>query len=172
MIKNRTDNYGRYKGGSHHSTSGSKPVSDDSLSDRRRTSAESHIKAYHDRNVPNHSSAKYKSFQDYRDKKGSNREVYRSPYIKPTKAQTHRTKFSWVKLQSLRGTRTKRYRCFEEQDIGFTDKRFLKQIVDVQADDDYATDDDIMQRSIAKVNDDLNKALDKQLKGYPILRKK
>ena len=51
------------------------------------------------------------------------------------------------------------YSFITENIIGLSDKLLKENIVDVQNDDDYDTDDDILDRSIMKVIDDLEDAI-------------
>ena len=51
------------------------------------------------------------------------------------------------------------YSLITENIIGLSDKLLKENIVDVQNDDDYDTDDDILDRSIMKVIDDLEDAI-------------
>lgn len=77
--------------------------------------------------------------------------------------------FKWVKFQHTTSEDVYRFRCFDQRDLGFKSKEFLAQIVDVENDDDYATDNEILHRSIQKVNNDLSSALKDHLDGYPTL---
>lgn len=77
--------------------------------------------------------------------------------------------FAWLTFKNSTSRDVHRFRCFNQRDLGFRRKEFLAQIVDVENDDDYATDDDILHRSIQKVNDDLTRALADHLDGQPTL---
>ena len=83
-----------------------------------------------------------------------------------------RIPFEWVKLRGSTDGITKRFKWFNEKDINFKWSILANHIIDAQADDDYATDDDILQRSVNKVTEDITMAISKHLRGYPLINQR
>ncbi|CAI2368081.1 unnamed protein product [Moneuplotes crassus] len=76
----------------------------------------------------------------------------------------------WLKLKdNHKKNQGQAFRCFNQRDLRLTHDS-LKSIIDADQDDDYATDNDILRRSIDKVTEDLDDALSRTKKGEKLLR--
>jgi hypothetical protein len=94
------------------------------------------------------------------------------PYPKRSQWKPHKTApFEWLKLKSTDEKCIQRFRTFKNKDIGWTDPEFTNKIVDSEQDDDYSTDDGILNRSIQKVQNDLVEAISSHLNGFRVLNR-
>ena len=77
---------------------------------------------------------------------------------------------TYHKLRSTWGKKFKYFAKFNEKDLSFINEEIQSNIIDTNQDDDYETDEDIWQRSLTKVTEDLLDTLEATLSGNWLLR--
>lgn len=83
--------------------------------------------------------------------------IHNNPFAKRPKKRT--IKKTWVKFYDLESKERLYFPCYNERDVKLNIKELKDKIVQADNDDDYATDDEVLSKSIRKVRDDLDDAL-------------
>lgn len=77
---------------------------------------------------------------------------------------------TWLTLKQPGRRAPKSFKCYNAKDINMNTDFLKEKIVDAEEDDDYATDDGILRRSVDKVEGDLREILEDHLQGERVLR--